>query len=157
MIYDFIYLAPGKRPLSSVSCTFLLRDGVIQLVLATSPGSFSRHAMITSTLQVNPFFVWEEKPSKLPTFQMIVDNVMGFSLDQSENIKRFHHQLVPNRVYVEKSFSSDMIAYLRSYGHEVEELDEPFFLGLVQAIYHQEDGWLSAVSDPRRFNKPVGY
>lgn len=45
-------IEPGKRPLSSISCTILLRDGTVQLAVASSGGSLSGQTMVTSVVQV---------------------------------------------------------------------------------------------------------
>lgn len=45
-------IEPGKRPISSISCTILLRDGNVQLAVASSGGSFSGQTMVTSVVQV---------------------------------------------------------------------------------------------------------
>jgi len=91
------------------------------------------------------------------TIETILDNLFGFEIEQSVMKKRIHHQLRPNKAYVEKYYPSNFISELKNYGHDIEELDDSSILGVVQAIYQQEDGWLSAVSDPRRYGKPAGY
>lgn len=86
-----------------------------------------------------------------------MDNLFGFELERAINKRRIHHQLFPNKVFVEKDYPSNFINALRNLGHEVEELDSSQTLGVVQAVYHREDGWLFAMSDSRKPGKAVGY
>jgi gamma-glutamyltranspeptidase/glutathione hydrolase len=94
-------IAPGKRPLSSMSPTLVARDGRVFLV-AGSPGG-SR--IISITLQV-------------------IMNVIDYGMEPQEavNAPRFHHQWLPDELFVEsRGLSPDTLALLRGYGHAVRE------------------------------------
>jgi gamma-glutamyltranspeptidase/glutathione hydrolase len=92
--------APGKRPLSSMTPTIVLRDGKVVLVTGSPGGS----RIISAVLQV------------------IVD-VLDYHMDIAAAVAapRLHHQWMPDRVRVEHGFPADVIAGLRAKGHTVIE------------------------------------
>jgi gamma-glutamyltranspeptidase/glutathione hydrolase len=91
---------PGKRPLSSMTPTIVLRGGKPFLVTG-SPGS----ARIISTV-----------------LQIVVDEIdLKLPIGEAVAAKRFHNQWWPDQVVVERGFSADAIAALEARGHEVVE------------------------------------
>jgi gamma-glutamyltranspeptidase/glutathione hydrolase len=92
--------APGKRPLSSMTPTIVLRDGKVVLVTGSPGGS----RIISAVLQV------------------IVD-VLDYHMDVAAAVAapRLHHQWMPDRVRVEHGFPADVIAGLKAKGHTVIE------------------------------------
>jgi gamma-glutamyltranspeptidase/glutathione hydrolase len=100
---DFNAIAPGKRPLSSMTPTILIRDGKVSMVIGT-PGA-SR--IFTSI------------------FQVLAD-VYDFHLPlaQAQQQFRFHHQFVPENVIFSEpwaKFSPDLVRALEAKGYKVEE------------------------------------
>ncbi|MBX9784027.1 MAG: gamma-glutamyltransferase [Chitinophagaceae bacterium] len=93
-------IAPGKRMLSSMSPTIVLKDGKPYLVLGSPGGT-------TITTQV---------------FQVLV-NVLDFNLSLQDAVwnPRFHHQWMPDVVFVEKEFPMDVRTKLKEMGYEVME------------------------------------
>jgi gamma-glutamyltranspeptidase / glutathione hydrolase len=91
-------IGPGKRPLSSMVPTMVLKDGKLFLVLG-SPGG----ARIITTVA------------------NIVLGVVDYGLDiqQAVNAPRFHHQWLPDQSYVEPGISPDTIHILQQKGHTV--------------------------------------
>jgi gamma-glutamyltranspeptidase/glutathione hydrolase len=89
---------PGKRPLSSMAPTFLLRDGRVVLVTGTHGGS----RIITTVLQV---------------ILNVVDHQMNIA--EAVAAPRIHHQWVPYDVSAEHGFSPDTIGLLEARGHRV--------------------------------------
>jgi gamma-glutamyltranspeptidase/glutathione hydrolase len=89
---------PGKRPLSSMTPTIVLKDGK-PLLITGSPGG-SR--IITTVLQ-------------------IVSNVIdgGMTLADAINAPRLHHQWLPDEVVAEPGVAPDIIAALQARGHRV--------------------------------------
>jgi gamma-glutamyltranspeptidase/glutathione hydrolase len=89
---------PGKRPLSSMTPTIVLKDGKPFLVTGSPGGS----RIITTVLQ-------------------IVSNVIdrGMSLAESVTAPRLHHQWLPDEVVVERGVARDLIAALQARGHQV--------------------------------------
>ncbi len=92
-------IAPGKRPLSSMTPTILLRDGEVFMVTG-SPGG---PRIITTTLH---------------TILNVVDH--GMDVQQAVAAPRFHHQWIPDKVSVEPEFADTLIEGLRERHHTVE-------------------------------------
>ncbi len=94
-------IAPGKRPLSSMAPTIVTRDGKPVLVLGSPGGA----RIITITLE---------------TILNLVD--YGMELQEAVDAPRFHHQWLPDEVFVEtRGFSPDTKAKLESMGYKVTE------------------------------------
>ncbi len=91
---------PGKRPLSSMSPTIVMKDGKVVLVTGTPGGS----RIISTVLQV------------------IVD-VLDYKMDVAAAVAapRLHHQWLPDEVRIERGFPDDVLAELRAKGHHVLE------------------------------------
>ena len=91
---------PGKRPLSSMSPTIVLKDGKPVLVTGSPGGS----RIISTVLQV------------------IVD-VLDYGMDVAAAVAapRLHHQWLPDEVRIERGFADDTLAALRAKGHRVIE------------------------------------
>lgn len=92
-------IGPGKRPLSSMSPTIVLKDGKLFMVLG-SPGS-SRIITTVANAIIG-----------------VVD--YGMNIQEAINAPRFHHQWMPDALRVEKSFSFDTAKLLEQMGHKVE-------------------------------------
>jgi gamma-glutamyltranspeptidase/glutathione hydrolase len=90
-------IGPGKRPLSAMTPTIVLKDGKLFLVLG-SPGG----------------------PTIITTVANILTGVVDFSLDIQEavNAPRFHNQWLPDGILAEDRLSPDTLAILRSKGHK---------------------------------------
>ncbi len=92
-------IAPGKRPLSSMAPTLVTRDGRIFLVLG-SPGG-ARIITITLLTALN-----------------VIDH--GMEPQEAVNAPRFHHQWLPDEVFVEpRGLSPDTEALLRGMGYKL--------------------------------------
>ena len=125
-------IQPRKTPLSSMTPTIVLRDGKLCLVVG-SPGG----------------------PTIINTVLEVVVNVIDFGMNISDAVDapRLHHQWMPDVLRVERGFSPDTVALLRSRGHTVEMEDGQ---GEVAAIQIQ-DGWLEGDADPRTEGTARGY
>lgn len=125
-------IAPGKRPLSSMTPTIVLRQGRLYLV-AGSPGG---PRIITTVLQV-------------------LLNVLDFGMNLQDAVDRprFHHQWLPDELYVEPGFSPDTLALLESRGFRLEQAPS---IGEVAAIL-SDGGWLQGAADSRVEGKAAGY
>jgi gamma-glutamyltranspeptidase/glutathione hydrolase len=120
-------IAPGKRPLSSMSPTIVEKDGRPVLVLG-SPGG---PRIITAVLE---------------TVMNIVD--FGMTPQDAVAAPRFHHQFLPDTLYYERDgFSSATLAALAERGYRLAE--QPSW-GAVELIAIAPDGHLLGVNDPRR-------
>jgi gamma-glutamyltranspeptidase / glutathione hydrolase len=115
---------PGKRPLSSMSPTIVLKDGK-PVLLTGSPGG-SR--IISAVLQV------------------IVD-VLDYQMDIAAAVAapRLHNQWLPDVVRVEHGFADDTLAALKAKGHQIVE---PLGQTSANSILVTANGLLGA-PDPR--------
>ena len=95
---------PGKRPLSSMSPTIVLKDGKPFLVTGSPGGS----RIITAVLQV-------------------ISNVIDRKLPITDAVAepRLHHQWMPDQVLVEREFSRDTMRALQGRGHTVVDSLQP--------------------------------
>ncbi len=118
-------VAPRKRPLSSMTPTFVLKDGKVLLVTGSPGGS----TIITTVLQV---------------VMNVVDHDLNIAAASS--VPRFHHQWQPDRVRLEFGFSADTIEALKSKGHDIR-VGSP--LGTTESILFS-NGWMQGAADPRR-------
>jgi gamma-glutamyltranspeptidase/glutathione hydrolase len=118
-------IAPGKRPLSSMSPTILLEGDRSGLIVGASGGPRIINA----------------------TFQAILNAVdFGMPVDKVVGSPRIHHQWLPNEMAVEKGIPAGVREALGQIGHQVREANS---LGMAQAILVR-DGKASAAADPRR-------
>lgn len=126
-------IEPGKRPLSSMSPTIILKDGKPFLVLGAPGGS----RIITAVLQV-------------------MLNVLDFHMNIQDAIDfpRVHAQWNGYRLEVERGVSPDTIALLKKMGYEIQPGNPPI-IARVEAIL-MKDGWLQGGHDTRGTGKAVG-
>jgi len=115
---------PGKRPLSSMSPTIVLKDGKPILVTGTPGGS----RIITGVLQV-------------------ILNVLDHDMNAAAAVSapRLHNQWLPDTVWVENGFPQDTIEALRARGHNVVT---PLPQTSANSIAITKDG-LAGAPDPR--------
>jgi len=115
---------PGKRPLSSMTPTIVLKDGKPVLVTGSPGGS-----RIISTV-----------------VQIVVD-VLDYNMDIAAAVAapRVHHQWMPDEVRVERGFSAETLDELRARGHQVIE---PLGQTSANSIAVTPNGLLGA-PDPR--------
>ncbi len=127
-------IGPGKRPLSAMTPTIVLKDGKLFLVLG-SPGG----------------------PTIITTVANILIGVVDFSLDIAEavNAPRFHNQWLPDGILVEDRLSPDTMNVLRSKGHK---LKVGHFWGDGECIMvDPKTGERLGASDGRNNGKAAGY
>jgi gamma-glutamyltranspeptidase/glutathione hydrolase len=117
--------APGKRPLSAMCPTVVLRDGAVTLVTGSPGGSHIPSAVL-----------------------QVITNVIDFGMNAAEATAapRAHHQWQPDELRLERGFSPDTIAKLRAAGHRVAVRSA---IGSTQTI-HVVGGIAYGAADPRR-------
>jgi gamma-glutamyltranspeptidase/glutathione hydrolase len=128
-------IAPGKRPLSAMAPTIVTKDGKLVMVLG-SPGG----------------------PRIITTVANIVMGVVDYGLDiqQAVNAFRFHHQWLPDQIYVERvGASPDTIKLLEARGHKIK-LQSYWSDGESIAVDPKTRELLGA-SDGRNGGKAVGF
>ncbi|WP_425424930.1 gamma-glutamyltransferase [Shewanella insulae] len=115
----------GKRPLSSMSPTIVMKDGKPFIVTGSPGGS----RIINTTLQI---------------IMNVIDH--GLNIAEASYSSRVHHQWLPDELRVEKSLNRDTISLLEARGHKVSVKDA---MGSTQSIMITDEGMFGA-SDPRR-------
>ena len=127
-------VAPGKRPLSCMTPTLVLKDGqpIIALGAAGGPKIIS---------------------------QVVLELVglldLGMSPAQALAQPRIHHQWVPKELMIEKTLPDKVQAALVRRGHELKELPQ---MGVSQIVARSPDGkgFLGA-ADPRAGGTAAGW
>ncbi|MFZ5533695.1 MAG: gamma-glutamyltransferase [Pseudomonadota bacterium] len=119
-------IAPGKRPLSSMSPTFLEQGDRIA-ILGTPGGS----RIISMVLLASLAFA------------------EGADAETMAALPRYHHQYLPDRLFHESdAFDAEMVRTLESKGHRLEQVSRRY--GNMQVIiWDRRADTLTAASDPR--------
>ncbi len=124
-------VAPGKRPLSSMSPTLVMRNGKPMMALGASGGP----RIITATLQVMLNVLQRDMP-----------------LDEAVAAVRLHHQWLPDEIYFDREPPAALRDALVSRGHTLSKKRKK---GVVQVIQILPDGTLLGASDPRKWGRPA--
>ena len=135
-------IGPGKRPLSAMTPTIVLKDGTLYLVLGSPGGA----RIITTVANI---------------LMGVVD--YGMNIQESVNAPRFHNQWMPDMVNVERWFSPDAVKLLDQMGHKVETGETvagdwiPYWSDGECIAIDQKTGERLGASDVRNNGKAVGY
>jgi len=126
-------IVPGKRMLSSMTPTIVLDNGKVSLVVGTPGGT-------TITTSV---------------FQTLVD-ILDFHLSPEDavNQPKFHHQWLPDDIYVEPGFSIAVQDSLKVMGYLVAQRGS---IGRTEVIQVRPDHKIIAIGDRRGDDTAVGY
>jgi len=126
-------IAPGKRMLSSMSPTIVLKNNKPYLVVGTPGGT------------------------TIPTsvFQTLV-NVLEFNMSTEDAVykPKFHHQWLPDTLDIEKGFDENAREALEKMGYKTKQLGG---IGRTEAIKVLNDGKFEAVGDNRGDDDAEGY
>ena len=129
-------IAPGKRPLSSMTPTVVLQDGKLRLVLG-SPGG---PRIITTVANV---------------FLSVAEG--GLNIQEAVDAPRFHHQYLPDQLLMEPGFSPDTLQALRNMGYSLVTPHGHWSNGECIAV-DPKSGELEGGQDHRsHFGKAAGY
>lgn len=126
-------IAPGKRPLSSMSPTVVLKDGRPILSVGAAGGP----TIITQTL-------------------LAITNIIDLGMSPNEALAapRFHHQWMPDELRIEAAFGDDTLKQLEGFGHKVNPTRS---LGATQCVWFDAAaGGFVPVHDPRVPGKAAG-
>lgn len=129
-------IAPGKRPLSAMTPTIVLEKGKLRYVLG-SPGG----ARIITTV-ANIFLSAAEE---------------GLNIQQAVDAPRFHHQYLPDTLYLEPGFSPQTISKLRSMGYAVNVKDGHWSNGECIAVDPKTGELLGGQDHRSHYGKAAGY
>ncbi|HEU4804597.1 MAG TPA: gamma-glutamyltransferase [Nitrobacter sp.] len=124
---------PGKRPLSSMTPTIVLKDGKPVLVTGSPGGS----RIISTVLQV-------------------IVNVLDYDMTIADAVDapRLHHQWLPDQVRAERGFPETIIAGLRARGHTVVM---PMGQTSANSIAITSNGFFGAADPRTRGSSAAGY
>ncbi len=126
-------IAPGKRMLSSMTPTIVLKDGALYMVTGTPGGS----TIITSVFQ---------------TFLNVAE--FGMTMQESVNAPRFHHQWLPDEVAVERSIRPGLTAAMKGKGYTIKPRTA---IGRVDAILIPQPHLYEGAPDPRGDDAAAGW
>jgi gamma-glutamyltranspeptidase/glutathione hydrolase len=135
-------IGPGKRPLSAMTPTIVLKDGKLSLVLGSPGGA----RIITTVANI---------------LMGVVD--YGMNIQESVDAPRFHHQWMPDKVNFEQWFSPDTAKLLEQMGHKVEIGETvggdwiPYWSDGECIAIDSKTGERLGASDVRNNGKAVGY
>jgi len=126
-------IMPGKRMLSSMAPTIVLKDNKPFLVVGTPGGT------------------------TIPTsvFQTLI-NILEFNLDTEDAVykPKFHHQWLPDTLEIEKGFSPAIREALQKKGYAIAERSG---IGRTEVIKVLADGKFEAVADNRGDDDAEGW
>lgn len=125
-------IEPGKKPLSSMTPTIVVRDGKAEFVAGASGGP----RIISATLQV-----------------LLGMSRFGLTPDEAVRAPRLHHQWMPRRLDVEPDFPEEIAQSLAERGHTIRRTDD----GAVVQAAARVPGGVRGASDPRKHGRPAGY
>lgn len=121
-------IAPGKRPLSSMSPTIVLKNGRLFMVTGSPGGSTIISTTLESILNVIDF---------------------GMNIKQAVDAPRIHHQWLPDEVMVEKDYlTSDSKRALETMGYHFHEV--PAWGADEAILVEPRKGLLEGANDKRR-------
>jgi gamma-glutamyltranspeptidase/glutathione hydrolase len=128
-------IRPGKRPLSSMTPTMVLKDGKLFMTAGAPGGSRISTAVLQVILNVLDF---------------------GMNVQDAVDAPRVHHQWLPDTLSLERGISPDTVALLKGRGYDVD-YSPGVVLAQVAAIV-SDGGWLQGASDGRSpAGKAAGY
>ncbi len=129
-------IAPGKRPLSSMTPTIILENNKLRYVLGSPGGA----RIITTVANI---------------FLSTADG--GLNIQEAVDAPRFHHQYLPDKLYLEPGFSDEAMAGLRSMGYDLAVSARHWSNGECIAV-DPGTGELEGGQDHRsHFGKVAGY
>lgn len=124
------YIAPGKRPLSSISPTIVeTPDGELYYVIGSAGGS----RIITATIQ-NLIHVLDQ----------------NMTAPQALAQPRLHDQLIPNQVSFEYPYNNRTVAFMKDRGHNVTWIAPG--QSTAQGLRRLPNGTFEAAGEPRQKN-----
>jgi gamma-glutamyltranspeptidase/glutathione hydrolase len=128
-------IAPHKRPLSAMTPTIATRRGRLFMVLGAPGGPRIMTAVLEAFLNVVDF---------------------GMNIQQAVNAPRFHHQWMPDRLFLENQIAPEVAADLENRGYQIE-YSPGVVLARVEAILVDKKGRKEGAADRRFSGKAAGY
>lgn len=128
-------VAPGKRPLSSMSPTIVLGQGKDPLLVTGARGG----------------------PHIISAVFQVMSNVLDYGFDAAAAVRapRIHHQHLPDRIlYGPDGLTPRLAQALRKRGHQLEDGE---MIGSAPTILRTEKGRWAGTPDPRSSGEAAGY
>ncbi len=122
-------IAPGKRPLSSMSPTVVLEDGSARLAVGASGGPL----IITGTLQT-----------------MLNSLIFGMDVGEAISAPRIHNQWMPDMLGVEEAMPEISRTVLERLGHPVRVFNRGAAVQAVEVVGNDGNRRVRAASDGRK-------
>ena len=124
-------IAAGKRPLSSMAPTIVSRNGKADLVLGTPGG-----------------------PTIVSALAQVLLYILDFDWNPQDavNAPCIHHQWLPDTLFLERGFPTDVTQALEARGHRLQYRTSLTDINAIAA----RDGWLEGGVDPRRESCAAG-
>ena len=129
-------IAPGKRPLSAMTPTIVLEDGRLRYVLG-SPGG---PRIITTVGNI---------------FLSVAEG--GLNIQEAVDAPRYHHQYLPDTLYLEPGFAPATVEALGKMGYDVSEKDGHWSNGECIAIDPRTGELLAGQDHRSHYGKAAGY
>ena len=122
----------GKRPLSSMSPTIVLREGQPWFSVGAAGGPTIISQAVLAIIRVIDF---------------------GMSLEAAVAAPRFHHQWRPDRILIEERFGPEVVESMVAMGYDVRVVPS---IGVTQAVLRDaERGRFHGAADPRANGKAM--
>jgi len=125
-------IAPGKRPLSSMSPTLVLKGDQVVMAIGAAGG-----------------------PTIISQVLLGLSYTLDAKMKPSEVVSRprFHHQWSPDQIRMEKSIPAETREKLKTMGHTIDEAED---FGTSQILIQNSDGSFSGATDPRCVGRAAG-
>ena len=129
-------IEPGKRPLSSMTPAIVLENGKLRFVLGSPGGA----RIITTVANI-----------------LLSATEGGLNIQQAVDAPRFHHQYLPDKLYLEPGFAPQVAAGLRAMGYDLDLEDRHWSNGECIAIDPKTGELLGGQDHRSHFGKAAGY
>jgi len=129
-------IAPGKRPLSSMTPTIVLEDGKLRFVLGSPGGA----RIITTVANI---------------FLSVAEG--GLNIQQAVDAPRFHHQYQPDTLFLEPGFSNTTTAALEALGYKLDIKDGHWSNGECIEVDPRTGELLGGQDHRSHYGKAAGY
>lgn len=126
-------IAPGKRMLSSMCPVVVTKNGKPYIVAGTPGGTTIPTSVFQTMMNMLEF---------------------GMSAEDAVNKPKFHHQHLPDEVYVEKTFSVEIRKQLEAMGYKITERAP---IGKTEVIRITGKGKIEVAADKRGDDSVAGY